>query len=209
MESVDKAKPRTFSLGVTGGIGSGKSTVCAILKDLGARVFDADAEAKRIMVEHPDVRREIAEAFGDESYNAEGRLNRTYLAQQIFGDENKVARINRIVHPRVFEAFQRIREQAIADGVPLLVHEAALIFESGGDRHLDAVAVVHAPQEERIRRVLARDAANEKQIRDRMRHQLPIDESMRRADYVIENDGTPEQLRRNVTALYKKLTASE
>lgn len=194
-----------FTLGVTGGIGSGKTTVCNILKEFGAWVFSADDEARRIMVEHAGVRQEITSAFGDASYNADGSLNRQYLAQQIFGDESKVSRINQIVHPRVFEAFRERRSQAINAGVNLLVHEAALTFESGGYKHLDAVAVIFAPETRRIDRVQERDGASEEQIRKRMHHQIPVDEAISRADYVIENDGSLEDLRQKVTDLYRKI----
>ncbi len=195
------------TLGVTGGIGSGKTTVCRFFEDLGARVFYADVEAKRLMQEDPETRAEITAAFGPESYDAGGRLDRAYLAQEVFGDEEKVARISAIVHPRVFRAFAQAKQGAERDGVDLLVHEAALIFEAGGERHLDAVAVVDAPQAERVRRVVARDDAQPAQVRARMRHQLPPEELRRRADYVIENTGSMEDLRRQVEQIYRKVVA--
>lgn len=192
----------TKTLGVTGGIGSGKTTVCRFFEDLGARVFYADVEAKKLMEDDPDARAAIIAAFGEESYTADGRLDRAYLARQIFSDEEQVARINAIVHPRVFAAFRRARQQAERDGIHLLVHEAALIFESGGDKHLDAVAVVDAPQEKRINRVVARDGVTREQVRARMGHQLPAEELRRRADYIIENTGSLETLRARVEAVY-------
>lgn len=203
---TQNSERKVFTLGVTGGIGSGKTTVCKILEALGAWIFSADNEAKRIMVEHEQVRGDIVAAFGDKSYDKDGTLNRQYLAQQIFGDESNVARINQIVHPRVFEAFEERRAQAEKAGINLLVHEAALTFESGGHKHLDAVAVVFAPETRRIDRVLQRDGASEEQIRKRMRHQLPVEEAIRRADYVIENDGSLEDLRQKVAALHREVT---
>lgn len=196
----------TRTLGVTGGIGSGKTAVCRRFEALGARVFYADLEARRLMEDDPEARAEIVAAFGPESYDAEGRLNRPYLAQTVFADEANVARINAIVHPRVFQAFARARQQAVRDGVPLLVHEAALIFEAGGDRHLDAVAVVDAPVEERIRRVVARDGVAPEQVRARMRHQLPPAELRRRADHVIDNTGTVEALHAQVDRVFRRMT---
>jgi dephospho-CoA kinase len=197
------------TLGVTGGIGSGKSTVCRLFKDLGARVFVADDVAKRLMQQDPTVRREIVDAFGPESYDAEGRLDRAYLAQQVFGDEENVARINAIVHPRVFEAFRQVAREAAQEGVELLVHEAALIFEAGGDRHLDAVAVVDAPEAVRVRRVVERDGVAPEQVRARMQHQLPPEELRRRADFVIDNAGNEEALRSQVQAVYDAMVTSE
>jgi dephospho-CoA kinase len=196
------------TLGVTGGIGSGKTEVCRLLEGLGARVFYADAEAKRLMEADPETRAAITEAFGPESYDAGGRLDRRYLAQRVFSDPAEVARINGIVHPRVAAAFERAREAATRDGVPLLVEEAALIFESGADRRLDAVAVVEAPLDERIRRVRARDGVTAEQVLARASHQLPPEVLRRRADYVIENTGSREDLLRQVEAVYRRVVAA-
>lgn len=194
------------TLGVTGGIGSGKSTACRILEERGARVFYADAEAKRLMQADDALRTAIAEAFGADTYDAEGTLNRARLAAVVFSDEEKLQQLNALVHPRVFEAFGQAKEQAEAEGVELLVHEAALIFESGGDAHLDAVAVVDAPVDVRIRRVMARDGASEAEVHARMSHQLPPAELRQRADYVLDNGGSTEELRRQVHALYAQVT---
>ena len=193
------------SLGVTGGIGSGKTTVCRMLEGLGAQVFYADVEAKRIMQADPDVRVELVAAFGEGSYDANGRLDRAYLARRVFADEANVARINAIVHPRVFKAFEEAQEAARRDGVDVLVKEAALIFETGGDAHLDAVAVVAAPQAERVRRVAARDGVTSDQVLARMGHQLPPDDLRRRADYVVENTGSLDDLRRQVERLWREV----
>ena len=193
------------SLGVTGGIGSGKTTVCRMLEGLGAQVFYADVEAKRIMQESPDVRAELVAAFGEGSYDANGRLDRAYLARRVFADQANVARINAIVHPRVFRAFEEAQEAARRDGIDVLVKEAALIFETGGDAHLDAVAVVAAPQAERVRRVATRDGVTSDQVLARMGHQLPPDELRRRADYVVENTGSLDDLRRQVERLWREV----
>jgi len=196
------------TLGVTGGIGSGKTTVCGFLAEKGAKVFYADLEAKRLMTEHEGVRRDLIEAFGPESYADDGSLNRTYLADEVFGTPENVERINAIVHPRVHEAFAEATERAREEGIDLLVHEAALIFESGGDAHLDAVAVVVAPDEDRIARVVERDDTSPEAVRARMGHQLSQDELRARADYVIENDGTLDDLRRKSVELYEAVTES-
>ncbi len=197
----------TKTLGVTGGIGSGKTAVCRLFEDLGARVFYADLEARQLMEQDPEVRAEMVAAFGPESYGPDGGLNRAYLARQVFGHAENVARINAIVHPRVFRAFAQAKAQAEHDGLALLIHEAALIFEAGGDKHLDAVAVVDAPEDERIRRVVARDGVTPEQVRARMRHQLPPADLRRRADYLIENNGTLEALREQVERVYRDVIA--
>jgi len=190
------------TLGVTGGIGSGKTTVCGFLEEQGARVFYADVEAKRLMQEAPDVRADIVEAFGEAAYRENGSLNREYLAEQVFGDAEQLDRLNAIVHPRVFEAFEAVRERAAEEGVDLLVHEAALLFEAGGDKHVDVTVAIVAPDAERVARVAERDDVSPEQVRARMGHQLPQSELRRRADYVIENDGPLEALRQKSVDLY-------
>jgi dephospho-CoA kinase len=194
------------TLGVTGGIGSGKAAAGPMFEDLGARVVYADAEAKRLMHEHPELRAAIVDAFGAESYDAAGALNRPYLADRVFGSEEQVARLNALVHPRVREAFFELRDAAEAEGYDLFVYEAALIYESGADRVLDYVAVVDAPLETRIERVMARDGVPREAVLARMQHQMPADELRRRADFVIENDGDLAHLRAQVEALYRRLT---
>jgi len=190
------------TLGVTGGIGSGKTTVCGFLEEQGARVFYADVEAKRLMQEDPSVRDAVAEAFGSAVYREDDGLNRAYLADQVFGDAEQVERLNAIVHPRVFEAFEAAKKRAADGGIPLLVHEAALLFEAGGDEHVDVTAVVLAPEADRIAWVTERDDVSPEQVRDRMQHQLSQDELRERADYVLENDGTLDDLRRKTVDLY-------
>lgn len=191
-----------IALGVTGGIGSGKTTVCGFLEEKGARVFYADIEAKRLMQEDPTVTSAIVDAFGPEAYHDDGSLNRTYLADRVFNDDEQLERLNSIVHPRVFEAFEESKARAREEEIDLLVHEAALLFEAGGDKHLDAVAAVVAPDEDRIAWVTERDDVSPEQVRARMQHQLPQDELRRRADYVIENDGSLEDLRKKSIELY-------
>ena len=190
------------TLGVTGGIGSGKTTVCGFLEEQGARVFYADIEAKRLMREDPDVQAAIVDAFGEAAYDEEGALDRAYLADRVFGDAEQLDRLNAIVHPHVFEAFEAAKARAADAEVSLLVHEAALLFEAGGDEHVDTTAAVVAPDADRIDWVTARDDVTPDQVRARMQHQLPQDELREQADYVIENDGSLDDLRRKSVELY-------
>lgn len=190
------------TLGITGGIGSGKTTVCGFLEEQGARVFYADIEAKRLMEESADVRAAIMEAFGEAAYDAEGRLDRAYLADRVFNDAAQLERLNSIVHPHVFEAFEAAKERAEEDDLSLLVHEAALLFEAGGDEHVDVTAAVVAPDAARIEWVTERDDVTPEQVQARMQHQLPQDELRERADYVIENNGSLEDLRQKSVELY-------
>jgi dephospho-CoA kinase len=195
------------TLGVTGGIGSGKTTVCGFLEEQGARVFYADIEAKRLMQEHPDVRAAIVDAFGEGAYEEDGTLDRAYLAGRVFDDAEQLERLNRIVHPRVFEAFEAATQRAEDDDLSLLVHEAALLFEAGGDAHVDVTAAVVAPEADRIAWVTARDDVTPEQVQARMQHQLPQDELRTRADHVIENDGTLDALRQKSVDLYWAVVA--
>lgn len=190
------------TLGVTGGIGSGKTTVCGFLEEQGARVFYADIEAKRLMREDPDVRAAIVDAFGEAAYDEEGALDRAYLADRVFGNAEQLDRLNAIVHPHVFKAFEAAKARAVDEEVSLLVHEAALLFEAGGDEHVDATAAVVAPDADRIDWVTARDDVTPDQVRARIQHQLPQGELRERADYVIENDGSLDDLRRKSVELY-------
>ena len=190
------------TLGVTGGIGSGKTTVCGFLEEQGARVFYADIEAKRLMRKDPDVRAAIVDAFGEAAYDEEGALDRAYLADRVFGDAEQLDRLNAIVHPHVFKAFEAAKARAVDEEVSLLVHEAALLFEAGGDEHVDTTAVVVAPDADRIDWVTARDDVTPDQVRARIQHQLPQGELRERADYVIENDGSLDDLRRKSVELY-------
>ncbi len=183
------------SIGVTGGIGSGKSAFVRRLGEHpGVRVVLADDVAKRIMAEHAGVRRQLVERFGPETYDDQGDLDRAHLAGRVFGDTEALAALNAIVHPAVREALLEEMARARAEGVRVFVYEAALIFETGGDALLDRVVVVDAPVETRVARVMARDGVDREAVLARMRHQIAPDEARRRADLVVENDGSLDAL---------------
>jgi dephospho-CoA kinase len=192
-------------LGITGGIGSGKSTVCGFLEEWGARVFYADSEAKRLMVDNPEVRSQIIEAFGTPSYREDGTLNRKFLAGRVFGDEAQVGVLNAIVHPPVYQAFERFAEKAMEEGAALVVREAALMLEGSGRSGLDLVVAVLAPVSTRLRRVGGRDRTEEAAVRSRMQHQLTETEFRARADRVMENNGTLAELRQKTAELFSDL----
>ena len=193
-------------LGLTGGIGSGKSIVAARLEENeGVRVLRADDEAKRIMVEDPGVRAALVARFGPETFRPDGTLDRAGLAARVFGDEDEVAALNAIVHPAVRHDLRRQIERARADGIHLLVYEAALIYEIEADALVDVVVLVDAPIEARIERVMERDGVSREHVLSRAGHQLDPGELRARADYVIENDGTLAELRQEVDALYSRL----
>src|SRR5690554_458977 len=176
-----------LNIGITGGIGSGKSLVCRIFSVLGISVYDADQEAKALMNTHPDLIGALKNAFGDQVYDAEGQLNRAYLAAEVFGDQQKLNRLNSIVHPIVIQAGV---EWMNAQAGPYSGKEGALLFESGSHQANDYNILVFAPTEERINRVMARDRVSKEQVLARMEKQMPEEEKMNLADFVIYNDGT-------------------
>ncbi|MEM8556292.1 MAG: dephospho-CoA kinase [Bacteroidota bacterium] len=194
------------TLGITGGIGSGKSAAVAMLDALpGVRTLRADDLAKRLMHEDAALRAALVSEFGPQTYDAGGRLDRAWLASQVFGDPDRLARLNALVHPRVRDGFLAAKTQAEAEGVRLLVYEAALIYETNAERHLDAVAVVDAPVETRIARVMARDDVSRAQVEARMQHQLDPATLRERADHVLDNSGDLAHLRAQVEVLYNGL----
>ncbi len=172
-----------YKIGITGGIGSGKSTVCALFREHGVAVYDSDAEAKRLMAESADLRRRLIEAFGEECYNAEG-LDRKYLASKVFGCEEALQRLNSIVHPAVREDFRAWAERQRGSYVVL---ESAILFEAGFENEVDATLAVMAPLEERVRRTMERDGVEREQVMERIKHQMSDDDLHARANRTLVN----------------------
>ena len=195
----------TRTLGVTGGIGSGKSTVCEILESFGARIFRADEEGKRLMTEDHQIRHEVTISFGVDSYTLGGELNTEYLSKKVFADQEHVAAINAIVHPRVLKAFEDASSMARKDGINLLVLESALLFQSGGYELVDYVMVVDAPIPTRVSRVVERDDVTPKDVKARMNYQLSSAELRKRADFVIHNRDSIESLTEAVAEVYHRI----
>jgi len=173
-------------VGVTGGIGSGKSVVCRIFQTLGIPVFDADSEAKRLMASDAGLIAAIRSEFGDEAYHADGTVNRSYLAGQVFNDGRRLEKLNALVHPVTIRAGE---EWAQRQTTPYSIKEAALLFESGSFKLNDYTILVTAPEAIRIERVVQRDGATPEQVRARMQRQWPDNEKARLADFTIVNDG--------------------
>lgn len=194
-------------LGVTGGIGSGKTTVCRMLEELGARVFYADDEAKRLLASDASIRRDVIDLFGPESYLPDGSPNRRFIARMAFADKALLERLNAVVHPPVLRRFEEAVQHAQRERASLMVKEAALIFEAGAEHQLDAVAVVEAPLQARIERVCARDGVSQEEVTARMAHQADPSVLRERADIVLANDGDPERLQRKVERLYRDMTS--
>jgi dephospho-CoA kinase len=181
--------PKPLQIGITGSIGSGKSLVCRIFHQLGAPVYDADSHAKNLMTTDGILVSAIKKEFGDLAYNRDGSLNRVYMANHVFHDQQKLDILNSLVHPRVFDDY--LQWTAPHHQYPYLIKEAALLFEAGSEKTLDKIIVVHAPESIRIKRVLARDAHRTvEQVMAIVGKQMADDEKLKRADYVIVNDET-------------------
>jgi dephospho-CoA kinase len=173
-----------LKVGLTGGIGSGKTTVARIFEVLGVPVYYADDAARRIMNEDEDLKKSIVKNFGEQSYTG-GKLNREYLASIVFHDKKKLAILNALVHPATIRnSIQWMKQQTS----PYAIREAALIFESGVQGQLDYVIGVSAPVELRIQRSIQRDGLTRQQVMERMDRQINETIKMRLCDFVIVND---------------------
>jgi len=175
-----------LTIGITGGIGSGKSYIARIFKALGVPFYDADKEAKKLMNTNPVIKNALILEFGKEVYDIAGHLNRAYLASQVFRDKEKLAKLNAIVHPMVI---QHGEDWALSQTFPYSLKEAALLFESGSYEKLDYTILVTAPTDIRIARVMQRDAITREEVLDRINKQLSDEEKQKLADFTIVNDG--------------------
>lgn len=175
-----------MKVGITGGIGSGKTTVCKIFEVLGIPVYYADDRAKQLMVTHPELIKKIKSLFSEAAYYADGSLNRPYIAHLAFNNAHLLAQLNAAVHPIVQEDATQWHQQQQA---PYTIKEAALLFESGSFRNLDKVITVYAPIEVRIQRVMQRDQVSKSQVISRIEKQLSDADKIQLADFVVTNNG--------------------
>lgn len=175
-----------IKVGLTGGIGSGKSIVSQMFKILNIPVYNSDIRAKALYTESEDVRQAVIELFGEEAYQTDGKLNRNFIGQRVFSNSEILQKLNSIIHPAVAEDFERwISNQKS----PYIIKEAAILFESGANRSMDKIIGVSAPLELRISRVISRDGSTRDQVLARIQKQMPQDELIERCDYHITNDG--------------------
>lgn len=172
-----------MKVGVTGGIGSGKSTVCRLFAERGAAVYDSDREARRLMHEDEALRRAIGERFGAAIYR-DGELDRAALAEVVFADAGALADLNRLVHPAVMRDFAAWAERQQGEYVVL---ESAILFEAGLEGHVDRTVAVLAPAELRVQRAVRRDGVDAEAVRRRIAAQWDDDRICARADYTIVN----------------------
>jgi dephospho-CoA kinase len=172
-------------IGITGGIGSGKTFVCKILSTMGYPVFYSDTVAKDLIAFNQKVKQKIIDVFSKEAYLKSGELNKTYLAQQIFSDKNKLEKINQIVHPAVKKAFKEWECEQSSD---LIFYESAILFETDSYKDFNKVILVVASKEIKIKRILNRDTSTLEEIEKRMINQWSDNQKIPLADYIITNN---------------------
>jgi dephospho-CoA kinase len=176
-----------LQIGITGGIGSGKSLVCKIFACLGVPVYDADSHAKELMTTDGILVSDIKKEFGVLSYSVDGGLNREYLSKQVFNDPERLRTLNRLVHPRVGVDFRKWVDRKKRH--PYVLKEAALLYEAGSYESLDKIIVVYANEALRVQRVLKRDPhRTADQVMAIIKNQMPEEEKLERADFTILND---------------------
>lgn len=185
-------------VGLTGGIGSGKSTVGKLLENKGIPVYYSDIRAKEIMNESNAIISQLKEWYGEDIYK-DGKLDREMLASAVFTDREKLHQLNSIVHPAVFEDFENWKNR---QNSPVIIKEAAILFESGSYKQCDLVLTVSAPEEVRILRTMERDHMSREKVENRLSKQWSDHEREAKADYIIRNDGSYPDLERAVEQFY-------
>ncbi|MDZ7359413.1 MAG: dephospho-CoA kinase [candidate division KSB1 bacterium] len=194
-------------VGLTGGIGCGKSEVRKRLLNAGFRVLDADTLARQLSETDPLIINGIKKEFGENMYDAGGRLQRKALAAIVFNDRKQLEKLNGIIHPRVINAVERQLEELQQKGEKIAVVEAALHYEVHWNEAMDVMVVVSAPISKRLAWVMQRDGVDEAAVHRRMANQIPLEEKVKRADYVIENSGDLVALDASVNKLIDWLKA--
>lgn len=198
----NKHDKKKLLIGVTGGIGSGKSLACKYFKQLGCRVFYADDIAKELYIKNPKLRKELVKKFGKKITDSKGNLDFFEFRKVVFSSTANQERVNKIVHPFVIS---EILKRAKNSKSKLIVIEAALIFESGFNKYLDYTIVVFSTVENRIQRIRKRSGLSVRDIRLIMKLQMPEKEKMKKADFVLKNNSLPSHLRKKVKFIYSIL----
>jgi dephospho-CoA kinase len=204
---TSRKRKNTISIGITGGIGCGKTEVCNILRILGAKVFFADMIAKEIVNKQSDVRKRIQKTFGKNVYTADGSLDRKKVAKIVFDDGHLKKALDKIVHPYVIEILKKQIQKAKDSGIhSLVVVEAALIYEVGVEKMFDYIVMIDASEEERIRRVMQRDNVTRVEVVKRIKMQMPVEQKIRRADFVIYNTDDMRKLETSCRFFFNLMT---
>ncbi len=193
-------------IGITGGIGSGKTTACRVFETLGIPIYDADTRAKSIMITDLSVKSKIKSLLGNEAYHKNGKINKDHVSAKIFNNKQLLKEINDIVHPAVLsDSLRWIEEHKKEKDVPYIIKEAALLIETGSYKSLDKLIVVTCPEEIRIKRVMKRDGLSYEAVKRKIDNQLPEEEKIRYADYIINNDDTQSVIHQ-VWYIHQQLT---
>lgn len=192
-----------LKVGITGGLGSGKSVASKYVKEMGCYVFDADAEGKNLLATNPEVQSELIAEFGSDILNGDDTINRQKLARTAFQDENHLMRLNAVVHPYIFNEIDKQYEKLLDKSQhEVFVVDGALIFESGLDSHLDYTVVITAPFALRMSRALSRGNLNRDEILKRMELQWKDEDKISLADYVINNTKDEAYLAQQVKEIF-------
>ena len=195
-----------LKVGLTGGIGSGKSTASKFFEKLGAFILDADKEAKNLLEKNEIVQHEVISEFGTDIINATGKVDKNKLARVAFQDVDHQRRLNSVVHPYIYDLIDKTFDKVLNDGkYAVFIIDAAMIYESGYDIHLDYIIVITAQLQNRMERALSRKTLTREEILKRIEFQWPEEEKVGMADFVIHNDGTEKELNDNIKSLIKKL----
>ncbi|MDH0659593.1 MULTISPECIES: dephospho-CoA kinase [Empedobacter] len=190
-----------FVAGITGGIGSGKSTAAKFFEELGIPVYNSDTRAKTIQNENSEVKVKIIAAFGEEAYNENG-LNKPYLSKQVFQNNEKLKLLNSIVHPAVFQDFENWKKAQKSD---IVMKEAAILIESGSYKDCDVVISVVVDLETRIARTIERDGLSREEILARINNQISDEERIAKSDFIIDNNGDLAHLKNEVEETFIKI----
>jgi dephospho-CoA kinase len=194
-----------LKIAITGGAGSGKTTVARMFKELGAEVLDADEVAREVVAVGEPAWQDLRRLYGDDYFNPDGSLNRSKLAGRVFADPEARRRLDGVIHPRVAAALQARMAALAGRRVQLVLVDVPLLFETGREAAFDRVIVVTAPQDQRLRRLRERDGRGEEEIRGILAAQWPLDDKAARADYVVDNGGGLSDTREQVTNIWGDL----
>jgi|TARA_Y100000310_G_scaffold322661_1_gene381954 dephospho-CoA kinase len=195
-----------LKIGLTGGIGSGKSSVSALLKEWGTYIFDADTVAKDILANNETAQSEIIAEFGTDILGVDGKIDKKKLSRIAFQDEDHQLRLNTIIHPYIFREIDSEYDRILAKGKhDAFIVDAALIYESGADTHMDYIIVVTSHLKLRTERVLSLGNLSRDEFFNRMELQWPDETKVHMADFVIHNNGTPKDLEKETKIVFKKL----
>lgn len=193
-----------IKVGITGGIGSGKTTFCREWEKLGAFVLYADDFAKQLMQEDEVLKNQIKGAFGEKSYDEQGNLNRAYLASEAF-EKGRVEELNSLVHPVLWQRVDELEDEKEQEGIEVFAKEAAILLKEGRPENLDFVILILADEEQRIQRTLERDESSLDEVQDRISKQQNFESLTHLADYVILNNNSVESLRHKAQSTFKKI----